>query len=533
MKAWFFALALVVAGELGGVGAAGAQLALVDHWFDAGDVSDSQSVALELRQVVTLGGGGAETTASFPVSNTAATEVSAAGVTPTSWQCNNATATSVYRVNAGATTITDGIGPYCTTCALGQLITVPAQKLYLLASGGTPTLQCSRVDGAPFSSPGGMSVGFANSTYLRLDAQNDPLTGQLDVAAGTSVGAPSISSNGDLWLSAGGGSGGRGLFVSSSSASSFDAGVTIFGSSAASSNRSSVLVSTAVTSQPDRYPLRVQASGATDVFKVAGNGQSYFGLGAAATPSVTFDGDGDTGMYRQAANEIAFATSGIERAEFWNAGLLMNVAGSGASPSIALLTDQNTGLLWPSADDLGFSAGGTQRMDLSTTALTSSVPHLGFNGVASTPSYSFSADPNTGMYEIAADSLGFSTGGTLALAIGSSQAVDFFGFLGGSALGNHPPVADAVSGYNMMQEVAGSPAVGDCDAAGETGRYVWNSVAHQLNVCEGTGGWKIAAFDAVESSGVDDGSGDDESTRRDVIECALLFLCGVALRRRA
>jgi len=45
------------------------------------------------------------------------------------------------------------------------------------------------------------------------------------------------------------------------------------------------------------------------------------------------------------------------------------------------------------------------------------------NGSASTPAFSFDADPDTGMYRVGADTLGFSTGGTQKLTIDSSGNV--------------------------------------------------------------------------------------------------------------
>lgn len=48
-------------------------------------------------------------------------------------------------------------------------------------------------------------------------------------------------------------------------------------------------------------------------------------------------------------------------------------------------------------------------------------PLLATGGTAAAPDYSFLGDTNTGMYRVAADSIGFSAGGALALTIGPSQ----------------------------------------------------------------------------------------------------------------
>jgi len=50
-----------------------------------------------------------------------------------------------------------------------------------------------------------------------------------------------------------------------------------------------------------------------------------FGAGTAGAPSVTFDGDTDTGMYRPAANQIGLATDGTSRLTLSNSALNLSV----------------------------------------------------------------------------------------------------------------------------------------------------------------------------------------------------------------
>lgn len=174
--------------------------------------------------------------------------------------------------------------------------------------------------------PGGKSTASLDGTYLRLDTSNDPLTGVLAVKAGTSTAAPSLTTPDNssvLWISAGDGAQGRGISINPVAASSTDAGVTIFGSAAAASNRSSVLVSTTVvTSASDRYPLRIQANGSVDVWKVAGNGQTYHSDGTASAPTITFSAETNTGLFRGAAGALSITTAGTERMTFSSAGII-------------------------------------------------------------------------------------------------------------------------------------------------------------------------------------------------------------------
>jgi hypothetical protein len=96
-------------------------------------------------------------------------------------------------------------------------------------------------------------------------------------------------------------------------------------------------------------------------------------LGTAGAPGLTFNGDADTGLYRKASNVLGFSTAGTESGN-------VDAAGN-----------------WE------FTGGVTAK-----------------NGSASSPSYSFSSDSDTGMYSNAADTLRFSTGGTLAGSVDSA-----------------------------------------------------------------------------------------------------------------
>jgi len=135
---------------------------------------------------------------------------------------------------------------------------------------------------------------------------------------------------------------------------------------------------------------------------------------------------------------------------------LSDVDGSAATPAIRG-TDTNTGIFFPAADTIAFSEGGTEAMRIdgsgqvgigtsspaqkldvagditfgSSNKFTSSANQLagatGQNGIlirsavssASNPSYSNVDDSNTGMFFPAADTLGFTNGGTERMRIDS------------------------------------------------------------------------------------------------------------------
>lgn len=142
--------------------------------------------------------------------------------------------------------------------------------------------------------------------------------------------------------------------------------------------------------------------------------------GTAAAPSLSFLTDTDTGIYSFGANALGFATGGASRvaisSSFFNfsgAAQAVSADGAAATPAYSFVNDQNTGFYSIGADQIGLSIGGTLRLTGSTTAFTWTLPHLGPDGTAAAPAYSFSGDTDVGIYRIGANTLGFATAGTL------------------------------------------------------------------------------------------------------------------------
>jgi hypothetical protein len=121
-------------------------------------------------------------------------------------------------------------------------------------------------------------------------------------------------------------------------------------------------------------------SGGNIVFSAAPTGgQTFFGVilagadyvnvganfpsGTQSVPSITFDSDLDTGIYNSGANQLSFATGGIERFRIDSAGQIEAVGlGSAASPTFSWTTDTNTGIYSPGADQVAISTNGTGRL---------------------------------------------------------------------------------------------------------------------------------------------------------------------------
>jgi hypothetical protein len=101
-------------------------------------------------------------------------------------------------------------------------------------------------------------------------------------------------------------------------------------------------------------------------------------------------------------------------------GALVVPLASAATPSLTFTGDTNTGIYSPGADQLAISTGGTVRLTSSTTAISSALPIDVPLASAATPSLTFTGDLNTGIYSPGADQLAVATNGTARVKIGSN-----------------------------------------------------------------------------------------------------------------
>lgn len=155
--------------------------------------------------------------------------------------------------------------------------------------------------------------------------------------------------------------------------------------------------------------------------------------GTAAAPSFSFATDTDTGMYRVTNDVIGFATAGTLRFSastyFYGAASgsasVASAAGTASLPSYTFVGDENTGFYSGGADIMSLSVGGTNRWNWNTAAMYSGAGNgaaaiLSSVGTASTPTYYFAGDNNTGLYWIGADNIGVSLGGTKYLDLSTT-----------------------------------------------------------------------------------------------------------------
>lgn len=120
--------------------------------------------------------------------------------------------------------------------------------------------------------------------------------------------------------------------------------------------------------------------------------------GSAAAPSLSFDGDPDTGMYSNLANTIRFATGGslagqIDPNGDWNfTGRAYANTGSVGFPSFSFAGDADTGMYSNLANTIRFATGGTLAATIDSAGVLTVV------GVVDTPGIKFPITqvPNAG-----------------------------------------------------------------------------------------------------------------------------------------
>lgn len=167
--------------------------------------------------------------------------------------------------------------------------------------------------------------------------------------------------------------------------------------------------------------------------KLSSSGGSVSGAlleanGSAAAPAYSFSAETNSGLYRAGAVDFRFSVSGADKLQvtsgvFTTLVPFQTTAGSAASPSFSFTADPNTGLYNRGADELGLSTGGSDRLIIQTGAVIVTNRLAIQDGSAALPSLYFDADPNSGLYRVGADNIALVTNGISGVAISSTQAV--------------------------------------------------------------------------------------------------------------
>lgn len=164
-------------------------------------------------------------------------------------------------------------------------------------------------------------------------------------------------------------------------------------------NRSPFINFYADGAQPALYSARIIRNSTTN------GGLTIYNRG---TGSIVFQTDGSTAATITATNNFSIV------------GTIYSGDGLVNDPAYGFSSDTNTGIWHPAADQLGFATGGAMRITVANSILTSTIVMRSLDGTASSPTYSFSGDTNTGIYTDATGYVTFTGSGMRAVVIGQS-----------------------------------------------------------------------------------------------------------------
>ena len=203
-------------------------------------------------------------------------------------------------------------------------------------------------------------------------------------------------------------------------------------------------------------------------------GTSTFGLGAVGTPSITFTGDLNTGIWSPAADTIAISTAGVERYRVGAAGQL-GIAGAnfGTSGQAFISGGPSAATSWGT---LGLSGGGTGV----TTAPAAAAVLMGYTATA-TAAGTTTLTNTSSQYQLFT---GTSTQ-TITLPVTSTLATGWTFHIVNSSTGN---LTVNSSGGNLVATVIpGTTVMVTCIAITGTTAASWEFGVTDFNTLTGTG----------------------------------------------
>ncbi len=154
--------------------------------------------------------------------------------------------------------------------------------------------------------------------------------------------------------------------------------------------------------------------------------------GSAANPAFRFNASATTGLFSATPGELSLAATGVDvfTAKTGSEGVVLNVGaakvpdGTNALPTYSFSSDPNTGMYNAGADQLGFASGGAQIINVAPEGMTmvngTIIDVEG--GSASAPHYTFTGDLDTGMYSSEPNNLELTAGGVRRLVLNSAGA---------------------------------------------------------------------------------------------------------------
>lgn len=185
--------------------------------------------------------------------------------------------------------------------------------------------------------------------------------------------------------------------------------------------------------------------------------------GSAVLPAYSFNSDGDTGVFLNGTNNIGISTGGVARLTMGGIDVVLTLPirvpdGSSSSPSFSFSGDTDSGMFRIGSGDIGITCNATQSINFTSTGFSSTVqPHFAVRGSAaqSIPNNSFTTYTSWGT---PSNNVGYTsfTSGVLTLAEDGVYQVSCAVFFAANATGRRAVRVQASTGDNLGYEEIGN-----------------------------------------------------------------------------
>ena len=216
---------------------------------------------------------------------------------------------------------------------------------------------------------------------------------------------------------------------------------------------------------------------------------------SASAPNYSWTNASTSGLFRLGSTTVGISAGGAAAMYFQTTKVEANktfevLAGSEGTPSLTFSGDGDTGFFLSAANNIGFTVGGNERMTLKNNGVYGYGFRVDGSHSASDPGYSFDADSDTGMYNTDPNSLSFTTGGSERYRIGSAGEL----LIGGTSAGTAGQVFTS-SGTGTAPRWSNILTLAAPSSSTDTG--VTGSIASDADyfyVCTATNTWKRVAL---------------------------------------
>jgi hypothetical protein len=142
--------------------------------------------------------------------------------------------------------------------------------------------------------------------------------------------------------------------------------------------------------------------------------------GDAANPSITWSGSTTSGLFLDTVNSNVSMTYGGATVALFDVTGIETTVGTVSSPSYSFMGRSNDGIYSPANDQIAIASGGNQVFNITPTTATFATTLILPAGTSSAPSVAFTGDLNTGIFRSADNIVSFVSNGSEQVTIGDT-----------------------------------------------------------------------------------------------------------------